>query len=958
MLRLVRVALRIVAASTLTAGAPVSRAAPPVFLPVYSFSETDGTILCSLVHDNQLYVGGTFTTIGGISASRVARWDGMQYHPLGTGLGSTNTSTLGAKALCAYGGRVIVAGNFSSAGGLAAGSVAAWNPDTLTWETLGDGLGHTSGTTADARCAVAADVGGTGLTLYVGGSFNLAGGAACLNVGAWNGAAWSDPGGGVNAGVNALAAYNGGLYAGCTGTSSNRFRYWTGTGVWNQVPGGTISGNSNRVNALLPLAGDLYVGGSFTNGGGITTSPNIVKYNGGTGTFTGLGAGLPDSTTGVSCLVAHDDGSGPRAVAGGGFAGNVAAFVADPVGGDGWQTVADGLTSAVRTLASYSAGQEHDLFAGTTALLVHTPGMAWTNPGDGLNGQFTVVTGLHAGPSQPDPQVDPNVQLGYINTLFIAGVIATRANMLLPAVQAVREAARRTQCTNNLKHLALASHNYLTAPLSTGLTGGTTSCGLYRDGTNVYMAYSGTQTTAGGQPASGFSLAHITGPDSSTWTWTSPTLPAHFGGFRGFFAPTSNGGPPIYLFGDFNNTGTPGLDYFGRLSGDGSFAPVACGPRATIRGHRRVQSAGHAVHRRWGDYATTGCPEQPSGFIDTFDPATETSTPWASAELNGSVYCTAESPLESAAPGLYAGGTFTSAGPVALNQVAYWNGAAWEALGSGLNGVATAMTFWDDGEGLNLYVAGAFTTAGGQAAHRLARWDGASWSAVWGGGSEQGTNAQVNDLAVIDFDDGHGPSLVLGGSFTRAGGYSSGRLAHLVAVGAPVIALHPVGALAAGAGETATISVRAYRSPPLMYQWYHEGAPLSDDGHFTGSQTATLSVNGAQAADAGAYTCVVSNAQGSATSLACQFTVGPSCRLDYNLDGVRNPDDIGDFITDYFTDPPLPGPGGYAVLCPENPPPYDAGYKAAYTPDGGGQCNPPFPDNVGDWITDYFEGAC
>ncbi len=80
----------------------------------------------------------------------------------------------------------------------------------------------------------------------------------------------------------------------------------------------------------------------------------------------------------------------------------------------------------------------------------------------------------------------------------------------------------------------------------------------------------------------------------------------------------------------------------------------------------------------------------------------------------------------------------------------------------------------------------------------------------------------------------------------------------------------------------------------------------------------------------------------------------PTCRLDYNLDTVVNPDDLGDFITDYYTDPPIPGPEGYAVPCPENDAPYDVGYKAGYTPDGSGQCNSPFPDNLGDFITDYY----
>ncbi len=83
----------------------------------------------------------------------------------------------------------------------------------------------------------------------------------------------------------------------------------------------------------------------------------------------------------------------------------------------------------------------------------------------------------------------------------------------------------------------------------------------------------------------------------------------------------------------------------------------------------------------------------------------------------------------------------------------------------------------------------------------------------------------------------------------------------------------------------------------------------------------------------------------------------PSCPLDYNLDGSLNPDDLGDFITDYFTSPHVPGPGGYAIPCPANEPPYDQGYKAAFTVDLSGQCNPPFPDNLGDYITSYFQGC-
>jgi hypothetical protein len=313
-----------------------------------------------------LYAGGWFATAGGVAANGIAKWNGSTWSTLGSGMSGVLNSQVAALVVFDDGdGAALYAGGaFTTAGGVPANNIARWNG--LTWSALGSGMN-------DPVSALTAFDDGNGPALYAS-TKHWTGSGYTATVAKWNGSSWSQLGSGMNQLVSSLTVFNNGsgpaLYAGgafttAGGVAANRIAKWNGSS-WSAFGSGM-----NSYVSLLTVLDDgsgpvLYAGGSFTTAGG-SAANSIAKWSGSSWLALGSGLGINSpSFPSILALTMFDSGSGPALYAGGEFltAGGVIAPCIAKWSASTWSALGSGISSSVEALTEFDDGSGPALYAG------------------------------------------------------------------------------------------------------------------------------------------------------------------------------------------------------------------------------------------------------------------------------------------------------------------------------------------------------------------------------------------------------------------------------------------------------------------------------------------------------------------------------------------------------------------------------------------------------------------
>ncbi|WP_376696944.1 beta strand repeat-containing protein [Wenzhouxiangella sp. EGI_FJ10305] len=703
-----------------------------------------GSVVAATVINGELFLGGNiFRACGFAATSSVARFNPTtgEFAALGDGVnGAVNT-------LAAIGEALYVGGTFDQAGGASANHIAVYDTTqsgNAGWSTLGDGVNNW----VHAMAAIGDD-------LYVGGSFNQAGGTSTSRLAVYDttqtgNAGWSALGDGVNGGVLALAAigddlYVGGAFSEAGGTSISRLAAYdttqTGNAGWSALGDGV---NNGQVNALVAIGDDLYIGGEF-NQAGSAPANSIAVYDTAQASNAGwstLGDGVNGSVRNVLALTAIGDDlyvGGSFTQAGGSSTKHLAVYDTAQTGNAGWSTLGQGVNNNVSTFANVStlATIGDDLYVGGGFVTAGGIGLSHVAVYD------TTLTGNAGWSAIEDGVSAPMRALVAIGDDLYAGGDFTRTGAVPADYIAVYDTSQP------------GSGGW--SALGTGLDD--TVWALAAIGDDLYVG--GDFTQAGGAPADNIAVYDTTqtgnagwstlgdGTNSSVYALAAISDDLYVGGL---FTQAGNAPASLIAVYDTAQTGNAGWSVLGDGVDNTVFALAAMEDNLYVGG--AFTQAGGTPTNRIGIYDTTQTGN--AGWSALGDGVDSTVRALAAIDNN-----------------LYVGGFFEHAGGAPADHIAAFDtsqtgNAGWSGLGDGMDSSVYALAPSGD----NLYVGGRFGQAGSMAANNIAVYDtsqtsNAGWSALG-----NGAGLFVYALNFI------GGELYVGGIFTQAGGNVNAYLAH------------------------------------------------------------------------------------------------------------------------------------------------------------------------------------
>jgi hypothetical protein len=231
-----------------------------------------GSVKCLEVYDEgagpMLFAGGSISASGATPMFALARWDGANWSEVpgfavGQRLESLAVFDSGA------GPELYVGGDFLNVAGITARFVARWNG--VSWREVGGGTNNSI-----AAFCLHPEVAGGPPVLFAGGNFTLADGMPALNIARWNGTNWGAVGGGLPDFVRALASFDdgtgfgkrlyvGGRFATAGTAAASRVAMWDGV-KWSGLGSGAVVGDVETFTAHDDGSGSgpaLFIGGQF-----------------------------------------------------------------------------------------------------------------------------------------------------------------------------------------------------------------------------------------------------------------------------------------------------------------------------------------------------------------------------------------------------------------------------------------------------------------------------------------------------------------------------------------------------------------------------------------------------------------------------------------------------------------------------------------------------------------------